>query len=50
MELVERIRLRDGTQLKLLLLFTLIATVGFTFTCLDWVTYLGYTLVAVAGM
>ncbi len=50
MELVERIRLRDGTQLKLLLLFTLIATVGFAFTCLDWVTYLGYTLVAVAGM
>ena len=50
MELVERIRLRDGTQLKLLLLFTLIATVGFAFTCLDWVTYLGYTLVAVAGI
>ncbi len=48
--LVQRLLRRDDTQLKLLLLFTLIATVGFAFTCLDWVTYLGYTLVAVAGM
>ena len=45
-EPVQRIRLRDGTQLKLLLLFTLIATVGFAFPRLDWVTYIGYTLVA----
>ena len=37
-ELVQSIRLRDGAQLKLLLLFTLIATVGFAFPRLDWVT------------
>ena len=46
MDLVQRIRLRESTQLKLLLLFTLIATVGFAFPRLDWVTYIGYTLVA----
>ncbi len=45
-ELVQRFRLRDDTQLKLLLLFTLIATVGFAFPRLDWATYIGYTLVA----
>ncbi|WP_370520001.1 potassium channel family protein [Synechococcus sp. HB1133] len=38
--------LRDGTQLKLLLLCTLIATVGFAFPRLDWATYIGYTLIA----
>ena len=45
-DLVQRIRLRESTQLKMLLLFTLIATVGFAFPRLDWVTYIGYTLVA----
>ncbi len=45
-ELVRRLLQRDGTQLKLLLLFTLIATVGFAFPRLDWATYIGYTLVA----
>ena len=44
--LVQRILLRDGTQLKLLLLCTLIATVGFAFPRLDWATYIGYTLIA----
>ena len=44
--LVQRLLRRDHTQLKLLLLFTLIATVGFAFPRLDWVTYIGYTLVA----
>ena len=44
--LVQRLLQRDDTQLKLLLLFTLIATVGFAFPRLDWVTYIGYTLVA----
>ena len=44
--LVQRLLRRDDTQLKLLLLFTLIATVGFAFPRLDWVTYIGYTLVA----
>ena len=44
--LVKRILLRDGTQLKLLLLCTLIATVGFAFPRLDWATYIGYTLIA----
>jgi hypothetical protein len=44
--LVQRLMQRDDTQLKLLLLFTLIATVGFAFPRLDWVTYIGYTLVA----
>nr|WP_255616044.1 potassium channel family protein [Synechococcus sp. MU1642] len=46
MGLVQRLLRRDDTQLKLLLLFTLIATVGFAFPRLDWVTYIGYTLVA----
>ena len=45
-ELVRRLLQRDGTQLKLLLLFTLIATVGFASPRLDWATYIGYTLVA----
>ena len=44
--LVQRLLRRDDTQLKLLLLFTLIATMGFAFPRLDWVTYIGYTLVA----
>ena len=44
--LVQRLLRRDETQLKLLLLFTLIATVGFSFPRLDWVTYIGYSLVA----
>ena len=42
--LVQRLLRRDDTQLKLLLLFTLIATVGFAFPRLDGVTYIGYTL------
>ena len=45
-ELVQRIRLRDGTQTKLLLLFNLIEIVGCAFSRLDWVTYNGSTLVA----
>ncbi len=44
--LIQRFLLRDGTQLKLLLLFTLIATVGFAFPRLVWATYIGYTLIA----
>ena len=44
--LVQRLLRRDDTQLKLLLLFTLIATVGFAFPRLDWVTYIGYSLIA----
>ena len=44
--LVQRIQLRDGIQLKLLLLFTLIATLGFAFPRLVWATYIGYTLIA----
>ena len=44
--LVQRVQLRDGIQLKLLLLFTLIATVGFAFPRLVWATYIGYTLIA----
>ena len=44
--LVQRLLRRDETQLKLLLLFTLIATVGFAFPRLDQVNYIGYTLVA----
>ena len=44
--LVQRILLRDGTQLKLLLLCTLIATVGFAFPRLVWATYIGYSLIA----
>ena len=30
----------------MLLLFTLIATVGFAFPRMDWMTYIGYALVA----
>ena len=41
MDLVQRIQLRESTQLKLLLLFTLIATVGFAFPRLVWATYIG---------
>ena len=44
--LVQRIQLRDGIQLKLLLLFTMVATVGFAFPRLVWATYIGYTLIA----
>ena len=44
--LVQRVQLRDGIQLRLLLLFTLIATVGFAFPRLVWATYIGYTLIA----
>ena len=44
--LVQRIQLRDGIQLKLLLLFTLVATLGFAFPRLVWATYIGYTLIA----
>ena len=39
--LVQRIQLRDGIQLKLLLLFTLVATLGFAFPRLVWATYIG---------
>ena len=44
--LVQRLLRRDDTQLKLLLLCTLIATVGFAFPRLVWATYIGYTLIA----
>ncbi len=44
--LVQRVQLRDGIQLRLLLLFTLISTVGFAFPRLVWATYIGYTLIA----
>ena len=44
--LVQRLLRRNDTQLKLLLLFSLIATVGFAFPRLEWVTYIGYSLVA----
>ena len=44
--LVQRRLQRDDTQLKLLLLCTLIATVGFAFPRLVWATYIGYTLIA----
>ena len=43
--LVQRILRRDDTQLKLLLLCTLIATVGFAFPRLVWATYIGYSLI-----
>ena len=42
--LVQRLLRRDDTQLKLLLLCTVIATVGFAFPRLVWATYIGYTL------
>ena len=44
--LVQRLLRRDDTQLKLLLLCTVIATVGFAFPRLVWATYIGYTLIA----
>ena len=44
--LVQRLLQRDGTQLKLLLICTLIATVGFAFPRLVWATYIGYSLIA----
>ena len=44
--LIQRILRRDGTQLKLLLVCTLIATVGFAFPRLVWATYIGYSLIA----
>ena len=37
---------RDDSQLKLLLLCTLIATVGFAVPRLLWATYIGYSLIA----
>ena len=44
--LVQRLLQRDDTQLELLLLCTVIATVGFAFPRLVWATYIGYSLVA----
>ena len=44
--LVQRLLQRDGTQLKLLLLCTLIATVGFALPRLVWATYIGYAFIA----
>ena len=44
--LVQRLLRRDDTQLKLLLLCTVIATVGFAFPRLVWATYIGYSLIA----
>ena len=41
--LVQRLLRRDDTQLKLLLLCTVIATVGFAFPRLVWATYIGYS-------
>ena len=46
MGLVQRLLRRDDTQLKLLLLCTVIATVGFAFHRLVWATYIGYSLIA----
>ena len=42
--LVQPLLQRYGTQL--LLLCTVIATVGFAFPCLVWATYIGYALIA----
>ena len=42
--LVQRLLRRDDTQL--LLLCTVIATVGFAFPRLVWATYIGYSLIA----
>ena len=39
--LVQRLLRRDDTQLKLLLLCTLIGTVDFAFPRLVWATYIG---------
>ena len=44
--LVQRLLRRDDTQLKLLLLCTVIATVGFASPRLVWATYIGYSLIA----
>ena len=44
--LVQRLLRRDDTELKLLLLCTVIATVGFAFPRLVWATYIGYSLIA----
>ena len=44
--LVQRLLRRDDTQLKLLLLCTVIATVGFAFPRLVWASYIGYSLIA----
>ena len=44
--LVQRLLRVDNTQLKLLLLCTVIATVGFAFPRLVWATYIGYSLIA----
>ena len=41
--LVQRLLRRDDTQLKLLLLCTVIATVGFAFPRLVWATSIGYS-------
>ncbi len=49
MGLVQRLLRRDDTQLKLLLLCTVIATVGFAFPRLVWATYIGYSLIAFAA-
>lgn len=50
MGLVQRLLRRDDRQLKLLLLCTLIATVGFAFPRLVWATYIGYSLIALLLM
>ena len=47
--LVQRLLRRDDTQLKLLLLCTVIATVGFAFPRLVWATYIGYSLNCLAA-
>ena len=44
--LVQRLLRRDDTQLKLLLLCTVMATVGFALPRLVWATYIGYSLIA----
>ena len=43
---MNRIITRKGDQLKLLLLFTVIAMVGFGFPRLLWATHVGYSLIA----
>lgn len=45
-QVIRRRLQRDDSQLKLLLLFTLIATVGFAVPRLLWATYIGYSLIA----
>ena len=39
-------RRQKGSQLRLLLLFTLLVQVGFAFPRLIWTTHLGYSLIA----